>query len=77
MLQWKHGRTVILLIGILGVLALAAQAFSAKPLRPAATGPSPEAAQLQQFPPAAQQVGRPAKTDLLAQIGRASCRERV
>jgi len=78
MLRWNYGRTMILLIGGLGVLALAAQADSAKPLRPAATAQSPEEAQLKQLPPAAQQVGRPTKAQVLSLCQqRAGCRAKL
>jgi len=77
-LRWNYGRTVILLIGGLGVLALAAQADSAKPLRPAATAQSPEGAQLKQLPAPAQQVGRPSKAELLARCQqRPTCRAKL
>jgi hypothetical protein len=75
MLRRSHVRTVILLIGGLGVLALVGQADSAKPLRPAATVQSPEEAQLKQLPPPAQQVGRPSKAEVLARCQqRPACR---
>lgn len=78
MLRQGYVRTAILLIGGLGVLALAARADSAKPLRPAATGPSPEEAQLKQLPAPAQQVGRPAKADLVSRCQqRPACRAKL
>jgi len=80
MLRRNYGRTVTVLIGGLGVLALAAQADSAKPLRPAATSQSPEEAQLKQLPPAAtaQQLGRPSKADLMTRCQqRPTCRAKL
>lgn len=78
MLRWNYARTVFLLIGGLGVLALAAQGVLAKPLRPAATSQSPEEAQLKQLPPAAQQVGRPTKAQVLSLCQqRAGCRAKL
>jgi hypothetical protein len=78
MLRWNYARTVILLIGGLGVLALAAQADSAKPLRPAATSQSPEEARLKQLPPPAQQLGRPSKADLMTRCQqRPACRAKL
>lgn len=78
MARWTHGRTMILMIGLLGGLALATPADPAKPLRQAARGPSPEEAQLKQLPPPAQQVGRPAKADLLTRCQqRPACRAKL
>jgi hypothetical protein len=65
-----------LIVG-LGML-LVVQGVVAKPLRPAATGPSPEEAQLKQFPASVQQVGRPSKADLLARCQqRPVCRAKI
>ncbi len=80
MLRWNYGRTMILLIGGLGVLALAPQADSAKPLRPAATTPSPEDAQLKQLPPPAspQQLAKPSKAELMSRCQqRPTCRAKL
>jgi hypothetical protein len=74
-------RTVILSIGLIGglaLLALAVQADAAKPLRQAATGPSPEETQLKQLPAPAQQVGRPSKAELLGRCQqRPACRAKL
>lgn len=78
MVRRSHMRTVIFLIGGLAVLALAAQGVLAKPLRPAATSPSPEGAQLKQLLAPAQQVGRPSKSELLARCQqRPACRAKL
>ncbi len=78
MWQRRHVRTVVLVIGGLAVVAVAALADAAKPVRPPTTVESPEVVQHKQLPTPAQQVGRPSKAELLARCQqRPACRAKL